>query len=97
MKRLSWNSAVPAPFESGWSIFLKLLAINHMNVGELLPLIQKRRGYPTPTQALDFSRSDWIDFERFARLVGVQPERLKQGFLDQIGFDARRPQERYAV
>lgn len=35
---------------------------------------------------LAFRDCDWIDFDRFSELTGVMPNRLKAGFLQQLGF-----------
>jgi hypothetical protein len=96
--RLTWNPVAPAPFESGWSIFAKILAHNHMNIGELAALIRKSDAATGKFTPLDFSDSDWIDFDKLGMLLEVEPKRLKTGFLDQIGFyPTVHKYERYKV
>lgn len=93
IKKLTWHPSLPAPFESGKSIFRKILVLNHMKMEELSRLIRKQ-GHPVkPVKTINDLNSDWIDFERFAKLLGIKPIRLRQGFLDQLGFatDARLP------
>jgi hypothetical protein len=84
--RLTWNPVAPAPFESAWSIYTKILAHNQMKIGELANLIRKSNIPLKETNALDFRSSKWIDFEKFGQLLEINPERLKTGYLDQLGF-----------
>ncbi|WP_218951521.1 hypothetical protein, partial [Eoetvoesiella caeni] len=37
--RLTWDSIGPAPYESGWSVFIKVLWANYMRMSELETLI----------------------------------------------------------
>lgn len=85
-KRLTWDSAFPAPFESIWAIFAKVTVLNNMTIEELTALIKRNDVEHWNARALDCSDSSWIDFERFADLLGVDAHRLKSGFWDQIGI-----------
>lgn len=95
-ERLTWHPSLPAPFESAQSIFRKILALNHMEMDELCQLIQKQDQPAVRTKNIATTNSEWIDFERFGRLLDVEPVRLKNGFLDQLGFsrDHRFPTSR---
>ncbi len=83
-ERLTWHPFDPAPYESGWSIFSKLLALNFCKPADLGRQI-RWHGWAA-SRRLDFRDSSWIDFNRFSRLIGVTPNRLRAGFLDQLGF-----------
>jgi hypothetical protein len=86
-QRLTWDGKNPAPFESAWGVFAKLIAVNFARPREIglaiqrLDLVESDR-----SGALDFRHSHWIDFVRFGEAIGVAPSRLKCGFLDQLGF-----------
>lgn len=82
--RLTWDSHAPGPYESAWSVFLKVLTINRMTMLELEKLIERE---PVPKNSgvhRNHLNGDWIDFDRYASLLGVAVERLKEGFLDQL-------------
>jgi hypothetical protein len=83
--KLIWQEISPAPFESAWSIFAKLLALNAMSPSRVRSMIAD------PTHAsggeLDFRDSSWIDFNRFCNALGVSENRLCAAFLDQLGFN----------
>src|SRR3546814_533023 len=82
--RLTWDSHAPGPYESAWSVFLKVLTINRMTMLELETLIERE---PVPKNSgvhRNHLNGDWIDFDRYASLLGVTVERLKEGFLDQL-------------
>lgn len=83
-ERLTWNPVDPAPYESAWSVFVKLMALNFCKPADIVRLIRKTNS--TTTRQLDFRSGAWIDFDRYGALVGVDPNRLKAGFLDQLGF-----------
>lgn len=83
-ERLTWHPFDPAPYESGWSIFIKLLALNFCKPTDLEHLIRKQGC--AITRNLEFNDSSWIDFGRFSSLIGVTPNRLRAGFLDQLCF-----------
>lgn len=72
--RLSWDSVHPAPFESIWSVCHKVIALNHISLGELRELIQK-----DGVTKYSWSDSNWIDFERFGSLLRIDPKRLIAG------------------
>jgi len=65
---------------------LKVLALNYMSTSELIGLI-KKHGAPSKTASpLSFGDSSWIDFDSYSTLLSVRPDRLKSGYLDQLGF-----------
>lgn len=41
-KRLTWDTAFPAPFESIWSIILKAIVFNNLTLNELTNLIKRK-------------------------------------------------------
>lgn len=86
IKRLSWDSRFPAPFESGWSIFSKITILNHISIAQLISIIKKDSAEISAQKPIDISKSDWIDFDKFSDLLGVSQKRLKEGFWDQLGF-----------
>lgn len=93
--RFTWNPVVPAPYESAWMIFLKLLALNYCAPTDIVKEIIKP-GYPFPKK-LDFRNSSWIDINRFAVMLGVDPQRLHLCFLDQLGFPHVIPDEKGGI
>lgn len=84
-KRLTWNPVFPAPYESGWSIFAKLVALNNMSLNEVSALIQRDEIVVDSSNILNLADSSWIDFEKFSMLLDVGVDRLKTGFWDQVG------------
>ena len=82
--RMTWNPQDPAPYESAWSIFAKLMALNYCPPSDIANNI-KYNGLKT-LRKIDFRNSSWIDFERFGALLNIDPNRLRAGFLDQLGF-----------
>jgi hypothetical protein len=84
-ERLTWHESLPAPFESGASIFQKIIELNHISKNYLASLISKKE-YEKNSYLPNFQSSDWIDFDKFSHLLGVHQDRLEQGFLDQLGF-----------
>lgn len=83
-ERLTWNPIDPAPYASAWSTFAKLIALNFIKPLDIVELIA-RTDMLAPKD-LQFRDSEWIDFERYGKLLGVAPDRLRSGFLDQLGF-----------
>lgn len=83
-ERMVWRSVDPAPYESAWCIFLKLIALNYCRPAFVARKI-KRREFPTLSE-LPFEESHWIDFKKFSSLLRVDHSRLRAGFLDQLGF-----------
>ncbi|MER1969149.1 hypothetical protein [Castellaniella sp. GW247-6E4] len=84
--RLTWDSHAPAPYESAWSVFLKILSINCITMRELEELIEREPVKNKSGLYRNYLNGDWIDFDRYATLLGVAAERLKDGFLDQLGI-----------
>lgn len=84
-----WSSCAPAPFESGWSLFAKLLLLNGMHANHITAQISVHN-FPIPLgPALNFRTSEWIDFHRFSLALGVEQDRLRSAFLDQLGFPVK--------
>lgn len=83
-ERLTWHPFDPAPYESAWSVFGKLLALNFCKPADIANAI--RRQGCADSKYLVFRECDWIDFDRFSDLIGVAPNRLRAGFLQQLGF-----------
>lgn len=87
-QRLTWDPLCPAPFESAWSVVLKVCKLNSLSFDELIALIQKE-GAVLPIRRPFYTilfNSSWIDFQKFSDLLGVSVSRLKECFLDQLGF-----------
>lgn len=82
--RLTWNVLSPHPFESAWSVFAKLLAVNYVHPKDIVLLIKKDE--IPDDHLLNYLNSSWVDFERFGSALDVDPVRLKMCFLDQLGF-----------
>lgn len=82
-KKLIWQADSPSPYESGWSVFAKLLLYNHMKPKDLVKHISLLENTGRFLTVFD---SSWIDFEKFAFCINSTPDRLKKGFLDQFGF-----------
>lgn len=80
--RLIWQETSPAPFESGWSIFSKLIGLNAIRPRHIAQLIASKDYKNEWRKYLNFKEGKWIDFERFGQLLNVDPDRLKNGFLD---------------
>lgn len=83
-ERLTWHPFDPAPYESAWSIFCKLIALNFCKPADIANAIRRRGG--SELISLAFRDCDWIDFDRFSELTGVASNRLKAGFLQELGF-----------
>lgn len=90
--RLVWTKKWPDPFESAWSVFLKLTLLNYCRFDDIARQIQYDD--VSSKSACSLLSSSWIDFERFARLLDVDPYLLKSGFLDQLGFPCESLQDR---
>lgn len=84
--RLIWEGSAPGPFESGWSIFAKLLLLNGMKASHIATQISITNQSVLKNFNLNFRYSEWIDFQRFSNALGVEQERLRSAFLDQLGF-----------
>ncbi len=81
--KLIWNGNYPDPYESGFNIFSKILQFNLIRPKTLAPLISKPGKI---TYHINFWIGDWIDFNKFSEIIGVDQICLKRGFLDQLGF-----------
>lgn len=95
-KRLTWDPIFPAPYESIWSVIVKVVVLNNLTLGELTSLIGRRDLPKRTARAIDCSETNWIDFDSFASLLGVDAKRLKQGTWQGLGISPRF-QSRYAI
>lgn len=93
--RLTWDTHAPAPYESAWSVFLKVLSVNHMTMRELVVLIKKEPGERKNIYSVPYLDDRWIDFERYASLLDVEATRLKDGFLKNFNISASNPHVRH--
>lgn len=84
--KLIWQEISPAPFESAWSIFSKVQALNTMSPSRVHSMIADPARKDSNSRELDFRNSSWIDFDRFSNALGVNENRLRSAFLDQLGF-----------
>lgn len=84
--KLIWQGQSPAPFESAWLIFAKLLALNAMRPTKIRSLIVDQNRVDARKGDLEFRDSSWVDFDRFSNALGVNQNRLRAAFLDQLGF-----------
>lgn len=80
MNRLVWNSCGPLPYESSWSVFIKLIG---WNVKTPLALYQC---FNLGGRANRFS-CDWVDLTRLAQLLNLEDDTLlRKGFISELGF-----------
>lgn len=91
--KLIWQPCSPAPFESAWSVFAKLMALNGLKPSQLARLIAFDGYAPPITNSLRFRNSSWIDIDRFGAALEINPERLRLAFLDQLGFNIQETYE----
>lgn len=82
IKRLIWDSNAPAPFESAWSLFIKIMALNYLSPCLLHGIISVDGD--VYHHGLDFRRSHWVDFRKLELMLGVSENRLRGCFLDQL-------------
>ncbi len=87
LERLTWRNQGPAPFESASNVFFKVMSLNSLTFGELRALIQREE-----EKMHDFpwalTHGNWVNFFRYSSLLRVDQARLKEGFLDWLGFDS---------
>lgn len=67
VRKLIWQQTAPAPFESGWSIFAKLILLNQTKPYQLAGLLKLPEA--EDNNKLRFRSSDWIDLEQFAEML----------------------------
>ncbi|OIQ98569.1 hypothetical protein GALL_193940 [mine drainage metagenome] len=84
--KLIWQEISPAPFESGWSIFIKLIGLNVISPREIAQLICRTDYKKYRESSLRYREGEWIDFDRFGQLLNVDSDRLRVGFLDTLNF-----------
>lgn len=85
-KRLTWEPSFPLPFESIWSILVKVTILNNVTLEEITELIQPNWWLPYSPGEVDCSYTCWIDLKRFATLLNVRRERLAEGTWPGIGI-----------
>jgi hypothetical protein len=86
LERLTWDNRGPAPYESAANVFMKLMLLNSATHRELAETIQ-RRSLTNASSSIEFINGEWLDFNVFSSLLRVDQARLKQGFLDWLGFN----------
>jgi hypothetical protein len=83
--KLIWQEISPAPFESAWSVFGKILLLNALRSNQLIALIAKESS--RHLKKLDHLNPDWIDFNKFSDLLGVDKKRIMQCFPTSLGIN----------
>ncbi|MAR00619.1 MAG: hypothetical protein CMI00_08780 [Oceanospirillaceae bacterium] len=83
--KLTWDVRFPLPYESSWSIFSRIQMLNLINPNRLFEIIRKPE-IVNPWE-INLRSSKWLDFKKLSELLGVDERRLREGFLDQIGFE----------
>jgi hypothetical protein len=92
--RLTWDGSGPAPFESIWSLIIKIQALNVLGFAELRKLgIFGSEG--TAVGHCFVSHRDW-DIQRLASHLQVDASRIRSAFPDCIGLPTFPPR-RYDV
>lgn len=87
-RRLSWDPSGPAPYESAWSLITKVGAANLLNAHEIASLVITRR--PSDSwERLLLSSESW-QLNALAALLGVDVERVRTAFLNELGFPSSR-------
>jgi hypothetical protein len=83
-KRLTWDNAGPAPFESAWSVLMKIEVLNAVNFAELakLGLVTKRS---ISLGQLFTSVAHW-NAQRVADYISINVSKVHSGFADCLGF-----------
>lgn len=87
--KFTWDIDSPAPFESSWMIFAKIMILNYLKPHLVWDVITAHPSNEKKDKRLLLHHSEWINFERFSAALGVRSNRLRKGFLDQLGFTAR--------
>lgn len=77
--KLIWQSNAPAKYESSWSLFAKLLAMNVITPIKLASLISNHQ---SPKRTLRFWDSSWIDLDKLSKLLDVETSLISTGFLN---------------
>lgn len=95
-KKLTWDARFPYSFESIWSIFCKCIVLNNISLRQLVALISKDDQPFKSGENINFATSLWIDFDKFAFMLGVDKERLIAGTWEAMGIN-QTLQSGYAV
>lgn len=83
--RLTWPRGTLLPFESAWSTFAKVMALNLLDWEEIRVMIATPRAR-SRLEKPELTSGRWIDIARYASLLGEPPTLIETGFLDQLGF-----------
>jgi hypothetical protein len=86
VSRLTWDLRAPAPYESAWSVLLKVAALNLLTEKELASLISSSESVYAEVSTL-WRSADPIRLASLARHLGVTEHRLRQGYIETSGFD----------
>jgi len=87
-RQFTWHRHAPAPFESAWSVFAKILALNHTKPRVIFDVICNNQSKES-RKVLSTLDSSWVDFDRFSHALNVEANQLKTCFLDQLGFSLK--------
>lgn len=71
-----------APFESSFSFFLKLMAVNIIDKSSLFSYIGN--GSCNDSGRTQYWLSDWIDMDKFSMSTGIPVPELKSSFIDSL-------------
>ena len=82
--QFTWHKHSPAPFESAWCVFAKILALNHTKPKDIFDLLSNYSN--KSKKILSTIDSSWVDFDKFAFALSSKTNILKSCFLDQLGF-----------
>ncbi|SIT49457.1 hypothetical protein BN2476_680153 [Paraburkholderia piptadeniae] len=83
--RLTWLAGSIAPFESGWLVFARVMAINCLAWEELRRLLSLSE-VGRARSADDLLCGYWVSFHVYSSLLGEPRFVLQRGFLDALGF-----------
>ncbi len=86
-QRLTWDPRGPAPYESMWSILLKVAALNSLSAAELHGLLSPVQSART-RRNVRLSSIDLTEVRPAAHFLGITESRLKAGSLEALGFDS---------
>lgn len=84
---LTWDAAAPAPFESAFSIFAKLMHVNCASWRELFTLLTTQAPHaPCRTALIALHSSGFWNLARICAMTGMQERQLRRAFVyDLVG------------
>lgn len=93
--RLTWDGSKIAPYESAWMTFNKIIALNYINFVDLAKLISKNKVYSISKKDLIIKafNGEWIDYQRYSTLIGVDQKALQMGFSTYYGIETASDNE----